>query len=103
MKLFIKYRHVRNYLCVRTDGWMAAQTFGQYKIISRHFLWRGIKIGHDRPGIIEDNIMKQPRKTGGTFLFLFVLRFDGPVNPLGSCRARSAYLTTLFSWAGLVL
>ena len=28
---------------------------------------------------------------------LFVLRFYGPVNPMGSCRARSVY------WAGLVL
>ena len=27
-------------------------------------------------------------------LCLFVLRFHGPVNPLGSCRARSVYLTT---------
>ena len=27
-------------------------------------------------------------------LFLFVLRFYGPVNPMGSCRARSVYLTT---------
>ena len=26
--------------------------------------------------------------------FLFVLRFYGPVNPMGSCRARSIYLTT---------
>ena len=25
---------------------------------------------------------------------LFVLRFYGPVNPVGSCRARSVYLTT---------
>ena len=25
----------------------------------------------------------------------FVLRFYGPVNPFGSCRARSVYLTTL--------
>ena len=24
----------------------------------------------------------------------FVLRFYGPVNPMGSCRARSVYLTT---------
>ena len=24
----------------------------------------------------------------------FVLRFYGPVNPVGSCRARSVYLTT---------
>ena len=27
-------------------------------------------------------------------LGLFVLRFYGPVNPIGSCRARSVYLTT---------
>ena len=26
---------------------------------------------------------------------LFVLRFYGPVNPMGSCRARSVCLTTL--------
>ena len=27
-------------------------------------------------------------------VFLFVLRFYGPVNPMGSCWARSVYLTT---------
>ena len=27
-------------------------------------------------------------------VFLFVLRFYGIVNPMGSCRARSVYLTT---------
>ena len=27
-------------------------------------------------------------------LFVFVLRFYGPVNPMVSCRARSGYLTT---------
>ena len=27
-------------------------------------------------------------------LCLFALRFYGPVNPMGSCRARSVYLTT---------
>ena len=34
--------------------------------------------------------------TGGSELCvcLFVLRFYGPVNPMGSCRARSVYLTT---------
>ena len=33
---------------------------------------------------------------------LFVLRFFDPVNPMGSCRAWSVYLTH-FYWAGLVL
>ena len=27
-------------------------------------------------------------------MILFVLRFYDPVNPMGSCRARSVYLTT---------
>ena len=36
--------------------------------------------------------------------FVFVLRFYGPVNPMGSCRARSVYLANhTFYWAGLVL
>ena len=37
-------------------------------------------------------------KAGMTAVFLtvilFVLRFYGPVNPMGSCRAQSVYLTT---------
>ena len=46
---------------------------------------------------------QEPHLTkGGQFPFvavfnwfdLFVLRFYGPVNPMGSCRARSVYLTT---------
>ena len=28
------------------------------------------------------------------YVCLFVLRFYSPVNPMGSCRARSVYLTT---------
>ena len=31
---------------------------------------------------------------GLAIICLFVLRFYGPVNPMGSCRARSVYLTT---------
>ena len=38
----------------------------------------------------------------GVGVGLFVLRFYGPVNPMGSCRAWSVYLTTRY-WAGLVL
>ena len=29
-----------------------------------------------------------------SYVCLFVLRFYGPVNPMGSCRAGSVYLTT---------
>ena len=29
------------------------------------------------------------------FFYCFVLRFYGPVNTMGSCQARSVYLTTL--------
>ena len=31
---------------------------------------------------------------GEGWVCLFVLRFYGPVNPVGSCQARSVYLTT---------
>ena len=37
----------------------------------------------------------QPSHTTQEYsMFVFVLRFYGPVNPMGSCRARSVYLTT---------
>ena len=38
------------------------------------------------------------RKREKIWEILFVLRFYGPVNPMGSCRARSVYLTTRY-WA----
>ena len=28
------------------------------------------------------------------YIFFFLLKFNGPVNPIGSCRAWSLYLTT---------
>ena len=31
---------------------------------------------------------------GKAWVCLFVLRFYGPISPMGSCRARSVYLTT---------
>ena len=33
-------------------------------------------------------------ETNSIVFCLFVLWFYGPVNPMGSCRARSVYLTT---------
>ena len=41
--------------------------------------------------IPEKEKRKKNHETKG---FLFVLRFYGLVNPMGSCRARSVYLTT---------
>ena len=46
---------------------------------------------------IEFKLSEKKKKntdTCTTFGFLFVLWFYGPVNPMGSCRARSVYLTT---------
>ena len=37
---------------------------------------------------------KKKKKKKSSFISLFVLRFYGPVNPMGSCQARSVYLTT---------
>ena len=50
-------------------------------------------------GQIKENI-NSPYGINGTNtelqqIILFVLRFYGPVNPMGSSRARSVYLTTL--------
>ena len=36
-----------------------------------------------------------PHSAASDLVCLFVLRFYGPVNPMGSCRAWSVYLTTL--------
>ena len=67
-------------------------------------LWNKCKIHRPSISIVY---MPAPDKTHfftpkilAFFLFLhkniclFVLRFYGPVNPMGSCRARSVYLTT---------
>ena len=37
---------------------------------------------------------KNKKNNTNMFFSLFVLRFYGPVNPMGSSRARSVYLTT---------
>ena len=44
------------------------------------------------PGIMSFDQALRGSSSG--FLYLSVLRFYGPVNPMGSCRARSVYLTT---------
>ena len=41
------------------------------------------------------HVRRNSTKTStASFVCLFMLRFYGPVNPMGSCRARSVYLTT---------
>ena len=45
----------------------------------------GLKIQHNGPSLYVSPCV---------CVCLFVLRFYGPVNPVGSCRARSVYLTT---------
>ena len=42
----------------------------------------------------SDVIVQADPTTAEKIVVLFVLRFYGPVNPMGSCRARSVYLTT---------
>ena len=39
-------------------------------------------------------ILDLKKNRAKVILVLFALRFYGPVNPMGSCRARSVYLTT---------
>ena len=47
-----------------------------------------------RDQAVQRGINKNLCHTWWMFVCLFVLRFYGPVNPMGSCRARSVYLTT---------
>ena len=54
------------------------------------YLWQFYE---GKKSVAECNI-KQPCKGENGMVCLFVLRFYGPVNPMGSCQARSVYLTT---------
>ena len=50
--------------------------------------------GKEEKLLLRSNFSSFPQ-----YFCLFVLRFYGPVNPMGSCRARSVYLTTrLLGW-----
>ena len=44
----------------------------------------------ENPDVVGD----KPMKNDAGEMSMFVLRFYGPVNPMGSCRAWSVYLTT---------
>ena len=45
--------------------------------------------------LLDGRAQKEVQVGPDKFEVLFVLRFYGPVNPMGSCRAWSVYLTTL--------
>ena len=47
-----------------------------------------------RPPSSDDECFTAIENSIALAVCLFVLRFYGPVNPMGSCRARSVYLTT---------
>ena len=51
-----------------------------------------IELGFNDTSTLVGHFVSSPRKREKGDLF--VLRFYGPVNPMGSCRARSVYLTT---------
>ena len=50
------------------------------------------ELGFNDTSTLVGHFVSSPRKREKRDLF--VLRFYGPVNPMGSCRARSVYLTT---------
>ena len=54
----------------------------EYRAVIRYLYLKG-KTGKEIHGELAD-----------VYGSLFVLRFYGPVNPMGSCWARSVYLTT---------
>ena len=50
--------------------------------------------GQDQPVHLRNLIRSLSGRFENHLLDSFVLRFYGPVNPMGSCGARSVYLTT---------
>ena len=56
-------------------------------------MWRGYADDKVKQRLIQQSRGITLRQT---IRSLFVLRFYGPVNPMGSCRAWSVYLTTRF-------
>ena len=56
----------------------------------------GVKTANCMATIINDDDVTSCKNTStiSKNLDVVVLRFYGPVNPMGSCRARSVYLTT---------
>ena len=63
----------------------------EYIYLSREIRIRILKIRSVACFKCQSSDMKIETKH---FICSFVLRFYGPVNPMGSCRARSVYLTT---------
>ena len=59
---------------------------------NRHESFHGVFVTFLLSGVRMFSHFKASRRT--VFGIMFVLRFYGPVNPMGSCRARSVYLTT---------
>ena len=65
---------------------------GAYKILG---IMRKLKYSFSRQALNQMCVSYvRPLLEYSSIVCLFVLRFYGPVNPIGSCRARSVYLTT---------
>ena len=103
--VFLRYGH--------WEQWEQWQNWKQPKFFCRHwcwlfFVWHCCSSLQDRCHVLSGSlsyccvywILSSTTLTGtrelvGVFLFS-LLRFYGLVNPLGSCRVRSVYLTTPF-------
>ena len=87
--------HHKNICCgysLEAPHWGASNEYPQHMILLRN--------KKNRKNFFEVQVApaylntKTRRVRVVTLVYLFVLRFYGPVNPMGSCRARSVYLTT---------
>ena len=87
----------------RTDGRIhnRRQTKCDHKSLSCHYVTDELKMSrlyrkndHKWSFFYIINTFLFVYNTFSVQLCLFVLRFYSPVNPMGSCRARSVYLTT---------
>ena len=78
---YLKLRHLKVSEVKASEAYLQVTTSTWPGFHSQHLsVWQG----SDRPS----------KFCGFLWVCLFVLRFYGPVNPMGSCRAQSVYLTT---------
>ena len=79
-------------VCISPEGIFS---FGMAPIFSTdHSAYLELVRRHLQLTIFESRFNDLVNNISVMSVCLFVLRFYGPVNPMGSCRARSVYLTT---------
>ena len=96
---------LRFYGPVNTMGWCRAWSIYTFVCLCWGFMaqstqWGDVEHGQFTHLFVCVEVLRPSQHNGvmssmvNLHICLFVLRFYGPVNPMGSCQARSVYLTT---------